>query len=110
MIYLSKGGLVRRFNGYIVASVLAIFFIAFLYGYRACSKVIINPITYDEFNSKIEYGMTKEEVREILGSPSALQGPSIWMYKELIEYLDKEKKSTVILFFDGTELAEIQIQ
>ena len=100
----------RRFKGYIIGAYLAIFFITFLYIYKSCSTVKINPITYDEFNSSIKYGMTKDEIREILGRPSALQGPSIWLYKELIEYPDRETKSTVVLYFDMNELAEVQIQ
>jgi len=101
---------VRKFNGYIIAAAFAIIIITFLYTYRSCSAVKINPITYDEFNNSIKYGMTKDEIREILGSPSALQGPSIWLYKELIEYPDRETKSTVVLYFDMNELAEVQIQ
>ncbi len=100
----------RKFNGYIIAAAFAIIIISFLYIYKSCSTVKINPITYDEFNNRVKYGMVKEEIREILGSPSALQGPSIWLYKELIEYPDREKNSTVILYFDGYVLAEIQIK
>ena len=93
-----------------VGAGLALIFLVFLLIYQNCSKVKIEPITQTQFNQIMEYGMTKQEVREELGKPSGMGGQSQWFYRGLIQDSPDDEKRNVIIFFKGDAVVDYLIE
>lgn len=100
----------KRLWGMTSGIIVIILLFVCMFSYKACSGCHkIKSMTYSEFEERIDYGMTKEEVKAEFGRPTSLASPKIYFYKDIIVYEETNKKSNVLIYFNNNRVINYDI-